>query len=91
MTRGIFSPGVGADLLRHLEEVALEVLGEDDPAYELPPDKRWMASLHKKVLTHSQTLPPASQKPSRCWPRSPGTCLTPSIFQVGSIKSSAGY
>ena len=52
----LLAPSVGADHLRRIEEVALEVLGEDDPAYELPPDKRWMASLHKKVLTHSQTL-----------------------------------
>ena len=32
------------------------MLGENDPAYELPPDERWMANIKQKVLTHSQVL-----------------------------------
>ena len=41
---------------RRFEEVALEVLAEDDPAYELPPEERWRASFHKKVPRYSQAL-----------------------------------
>jgi transcriptional regulator with XRE-family HTH domain len=52
----LLAPSVAADQLRRFEKVALEVLGENDPAYELPPNKRWQASLHKKVPRYSPAL-----------------------------------
>src|SRR5262249_17823355 len=52
----LLAPRIGADNLRSFEKVALEGVGENDPAYELPPDKRWQASLHNKVPAYSQTL-----------------------------------
>ena len=44
------------DHLRRFEQVAIDVLSEEDPAYELPTDQRWQAALHGKVLRHSQAL-----------------------------------
>ena len=41
------------DLLR---ETAVSVLGEQDPQFELPPPERYAASIHGKVLMHSQYL-----------------------------------
>ena len=38
------------------EEVAVEVLGENDPRYDLPPDERWRASLHGKQPKYSGQL-----------------------------------
>lgn len=45
-----------ADDLNRLESVALDVLGERDPALELPTDKRFAAGLYGKVLTRSRWL-----------------------------------
>ncbi len=36
--------------------VAESVLGEPDPAFELPEDERWTAGFHGKVRTHSSAL-----------------------------------
>lgn len=44
------------DDLRRYEAVALDVLGEDDPAFELPSDKRWEASFRKNEQKYSQAL-----------------------------------
>jgi len=44
------------DHLRRFEEVALEVLAEDDPAYELPTEQRWQARFQKKVPKYSKAL-----------------------------------
>jgi transcriptional regulator with XRE-family HTH domain len=44
------------DHLQRFEAVALDVLGENDPAYELLPDERWLAKIKQKVLAHSQVL-----------------------------------
>jgi hypothetical protein len=45
-----------ADDLDRFEAAALEVLGELDPALELPPEGRWMASLEGKVRAYSSDL-----------------------------------
>jgi hypothetical protein len=45
-----------ADDLRRFESVALDVLGECDPALDLPHDKRFAASIYGKVLTRSGQL-----------------------------------
>ncbi len=41
------------DLFR---EACLEVLGEDDPALELPLDERWLANVHGKEFKYSSVL-----------------------------------
>ena len=42
--------------LDRLKEVAVEVLRERDPKFELPPDKRIAANIYGKVLSHSYSL-----------------------------------
>lgn len=38
------------------KECAITVLTERDPSFELPPEERYAAIIHKKVATHSQDL-----------------------------------
>ena len=46
-----------SDDLRRFDEVALEVLAEEDPAFELPADRRWQAFFGgKKSDRHSSSL-----------------------------------
>ena len=46
-----------SDVLGRFEEVVPEVLGEEDPAYELPAGNRWAAALYDVgSLTHSARL-----------------------------------
>lgn len=52
----VLSRALTRDALTRFEEVALEVLGEDDPSFELPPDERWMATIRGKSLGHSRAL-----------------------------------
>jgi transcriptional regulator with XRE-family HTH domain len=52
----LLSGRISQDQFERFEQVVLDVLGENDPAYELPPDKRLRAIFHKKVLTYSQSL-----------------------------------
>jgi hypothetical protein len=42
--------------LNRMKEVSVSVLREIDPQFELPSDKRYMASIHGKVLKHSHLL-----------------------------------
>lgn len=42
--------------LDRMRETAVSVLCERDPQFELPPDERYTASIHGKVLTHSRLL-----------------------------------
>jgi hypothetical protein len=42
--------------LDKFRKVAVEVLRERDPQFELPPDQRYAASIHGKVLKHSHSL-----------------------------------
>lgn len=44
------------DDLNRLEDAVKSVLGEQDPALDLPDDERWKASLHGKVREHSGPL-----------------------------------
>ncbi|UCJ12529.1 MAG: hypothetical protein JWS08_01505 [Phormidium sp. PBR-2020] len=41
------------DYLQSFEDVAIDVLSELDPAFELPPEERYTASIYGKVLTRS--------------------------------------
>jgi transcriptional regulator with XRE-family HTH domain len=52
----LYNNALNGDDLRRFAEVALEVLGEPDPACELPSDERWHANILGKVRTHSGTL-----------------------------------
>ncbi|WP_165225252.1 helix-turn-helix domain-containing protein [Aquisphaera insulae] len=47
---------VQQDHLDWIRKISLEVLAEDDPAFELPPDERWLAAVRNKRLRHSSTL-----------------------------------
>lgn len=47
---------VSAESFQRFEDVACDVLAEDDPSFELPPEERWGAKLHMKVPRHSQAL-----------------------------------
>lgn len=42
--------------LDRFKDDALKVLGENDPQFDLPPDERYAASLHGKILKHSHQL-----------------------------------
>ncbi|WP_059002163.1 hypothetical protein [Leptolyngbya sp. NIES-2104] len=44
------------DDLQRFETVVIEILSELDPAYELPPEQRYAASIYGKVHTHSGHL-----------------------------------
>ncbi|RIE05711.1 hypothetical protein [Candidatus Cryosericum terrychapinii] len=42
--------------LGRFQKVAIDVLSERDPQFDLPPDKRFAASMYGKTLTHSSEL-----------------------------------
>ncbi len=42
--------------LDHFQNAVLTVLGERDPKFELPKEERFAASIHGKVLRHSESL-----------------------------------
>jgi transcriptional regulator with XRE-family HTH domain len=52
----LISQALSDDDLQRFETVSLEVLGEPDPACDLPSDERWQANILGKVRTHSGTL-----------------------------------
>ncbi|MCG3148332.1 MAG: hypothetical protein PCFJNLEI_01775 [Verrucomicrobiae bacterium] len=49
-------PKIFDEHLDRLKKVAVDVLRERDPQFELKPEQRYAASMHGKVLEHSQTL-----------------------------------
>ena len=52
----LMARAVTAGHLRTFREVAIEVLSENDPAFDLLPDDRWMAGTTGRVLRHTRTL-----------------------------------
>jgi transcriptional regulator with XRE-family HTH domain len=52
----LLSNALNDDDLRRFEQVSLEVLGEPNPACDLPSDERWKANILGKVRTHSGML-----------------------------------
>ncbi len=52
----LMAPHVTRQQLDIFEEVAVEVLSENDPRYDLPPDERWRAGLHDKLPKYSGQL-----------------------------------
>jgi predicted ATPase len=51
-----FAPTLSGGLLRTFESGATEVLGEDDPALDLEPDRRFYAPILGKTRGHSEAL-----------------------------------
>jgi len=49
-------PRLFDDHLDRFKQVAIRVLKEPDPKFELPPEERYMANIKGKVLTHSHSL-----------------------------------
>jgi hypothetical protein len=49
-------PRIFDDYLDRLQKVAVEVLRERDPQFDLGPDQRYAASIHGKVMQHSHQL-----------------------------------
>jgi len=51
-----FAPTLAAGLLRTFERAASDVLGEDDPAFELEPEQRLFAAIYGKTKSASDSL-----------------------------------
>lgn len=49
------------------KDCAVKVLSELDPQFELPPEERYAASIHGKVLNHSSDLRKGSRSGSAIW------------------------
>lgn len=49
-------PRITNEDLDCFQEMALQILGERDPQFELPKDERFAASIHGKALRHSRTI-----------------------------------
>lgn len=49
-------PNLYDEHLDRLKSVAISVLSEKDPKFELPPEDRYAASMYGKILPHSRTL-----------------------------------
>jgi hypothetical protein len=49
-------PKMFDDYLNRFRKIAVEVLRERDPQFDLKPDQRFAASIHGKVLKHSHSL-----------------------------------
>ncbi len=52
----LLAPSLTRQHLDLFEKVAIEVLGENDPLYDLPPNERWRAGLSDKQLKYSYQL-----------------------------------
>jgi len=49
-------PRIFDEYLDRFQKVTVEVLREHDPQFKLPPDRRYTASIHGKVMKHSRQL-----------------------------------
>ena len=49
-------PRINDDDLDRFQQMALRILGEKDPQFELPKDERYTASIHGKSLSHSRSI-----------------------------------
>ena len=83
--------------LDRLQEMAVAVLGERDPIFDLPKEKRFLASLHGKQLEHSAQLREGlaeslalvgskSKALSKC---SPGKAEATAIFAIKRLLKNA--
>lgn len=53
---GALGPRITNDDLSHFEKVALIVLGEKDPKFDMPLDKQYLAAIQGKALSYSSNL-----------------------------------
>ncbi|MDF0675658.1 MAG: hypothetical protein P0120_15160 [Nitrospira sp.] len=49
-------PRINDEDLRNFQKMALQILGEKDPQFELPKGERYAASIHGKSLLHSRSI-----------------------------------
>ena len=49
----LLAPSITRSQLDAFRDVAVEVLAENDPRYDLPPNERWLTSLHDKQPNYS--------------------------------------
>ena len=52
----LLSPRFTNDLLDHFSEIARNILGEDDPRFDMPAGERYLAGIHKKLPKYSPEL-----------------------------------
>lgn len=52
----LVSHKISDQIVERLEPVIMEVLGEEDPAFDLSPEERWMANIKGKTPKHSNYL-----------------------------------
>ena len=50
------APYISSRILEKFGQIAVEVLQEIDPRYELKPEERWLANIHGKVFKYSETI-----------------------------------
>jgi len=85
--------------LDRLETIAVSVLGEQDPKFELPKEERYAASIHGKELEHSQlirkglaeTLALIGSRPQALIFCSLGKAETTAILVVRSLLNKASW
>ena len=81
------------------KSIAVNVLKEHDPAFELPSDERYAANIHGKVLKHSRELREGmaeglailGSKPEVCSYCSNGMAETTSILSIREIFTDADW
>jgi len=52
----LLAPFITTQTLENFGKIAVEVLRELDPRYELKPAERWLANMQDKVFKHSETI-----------------------------------
>ena len=52
----LLSPGFTTDLLNRFMDIARDVLGEDDPRFDMPVNERYLASVYNKMPQYSPEL-----------------------------------
>ena len=85
--------------LDNFQSLAVDVLKELDPAFELPTEERYMANVHGKVLNHSHELRQGiaeglallGSQPNACSHCSQGKAETTSVLAIREILSDADW
>lgn len=85
--------------LDRFQEVAVNVLGERDPKFDLPKDERYAASIHGKVLAHSnlirkgiaETLALMGSRPKALSSCSDGKAEVTTVLVVRRLLSKANW
>ncbi|MEQ9618879.1 MAG: helix-turn-helix transcriptional regulator [Deltaproteobacteria bacterium] len=52
----LLAPYLTLTKLKQFEKIAVEVLGEENPEFELPPEERWRAAIYDKTPKYSHQL-----------------------------------